>query len=278
MTAALLALLLLQQDATGDRIGARAAPESLVCPETLGAFFHDAASETGDFCAYSHSSGADARIWLQDAAAPADEAADRVATLLDRRTPQPFDGRVLHLGETDAGDLREEVWLAAFGGREILIRSRYAIPGFARAPLIAFGEAFSLENGLVPETETAAAPGDCPAPPDGFTREERLTGIQAGAAAQWSCAYVSGNIFGFYYAPIDSRLAHEGFDGQLSDGAEAVSAPAPMPAAERLVIDQQVYRGQWLRGEGPDARALEIDWETAEETPQAAALARALGF
>ena len=181
-----------------------------------------------------------------------------MATRLDRRTPQPFDGRVLHLGETDAGDLREEVWLAAFGPREILIRSRYAIPGFARAPLIALGDAFSLENGLVPEPETAAAPGDCPAAPEGFTLEERLTGIQAGAAARWSCAYVGGNIFGFYYAPIDTRLAHEGFTGQLSEGAEAVSAPSPMPAAERLVIDQQVYRGQWLRGEGSQAAAVVV--------------------
>lgn len=244
---------------------------TLQCPETASGFTLQ--GRDGGRCHYSHPSGAQILVsrGAPGRSAPEGEGIAR----LDIPAPDPFDGDVYHLGESESGDRRVAVWRAGPAAAPLEIEARYVIPHTPRADISAFAMALADANGLA-GSGAEGAEIDCPAPPQGFRIAERLNGEQAGAAVRWSCAYLKGDIFAFFYAPRDPALALSTFEEQLSEEAVAAGPFEGLPAATRLVEDKGVYRGLWTAGEATQARAMEVDWVSEEERGDVAALVRTL--
>jgi len=235
------------------------------CPASLSGFERTSATERS--CRYEDAAGASLSITIVEDAPAADSRADR-APRLASTPPAPFRGATYHAGETQSGDQRLSVWRLPLGQTALELRARYAIPLTAPARVRAAATAFADANSLSPVTESEQA--ECPAGPDGFSLEERMTGLQAGFATRWSCAYLNRDIFGFYYAPASNALALSGFQDQISEEAQSASPPEGAPAPVSMVLDKGVYRGLWVWGEGDKLRALELDWEPDE--PESAVL------
>lgn len=244
---------------------------ALQCPETAANFTLQ--GRDGGRCDYSHPSGAQISV---SRGAPGRSAPEGGAVArLDIPAPEPFDGDVYHLGEGETGDGRIAIWRAGPAAARIGIEARYVIPRTPRADVSAFAMALAEANGLA-GSGAAGAEIDCPAPPQGFRIAERLNGQQAGAAVRWSCAYLKGDIFAFFYAPRDPALALSTFEEQLSGEAASAGPFEGLPAATRLMEDKGVHRGLWTAGEGAQARAMEVDWVSEEERADVAALVRVL--
>lgn len=243
----------------------------LQCPETAAGF--ELQGMRDGQCEYLRPLGDHAAVSrLADrASAPAGPGAAR----LDTPAPEPFSGAAYHLGETEEGDQRLVLWNAGTGVGGISIRAEYVIPRTTRGDITQFAGVIAEANGLSSGREADNAI-QCPAPPQDFTLAERLTGQEAGAAVRWSCAYLNGDVFAFFYAPRDPALVVPTFEEQLSPETYQAGPFPGMGGAERLVFDKGVYRGVWLTGEGADARALELDWVSEADRESAAALVRRL--
>lgn len=249
------------------------APElTLQCPDKAAGFALQG-REDGR-CAYSRPSGARISVGRGGSgnAAPEGEGVARLGI----PAPHPFEGDVYHLGESENGDRRVAIWRAGPAPARLEIEARYVIPRTPRADISAFALALAAANGLAAGPDTAGVQAECPAPPAGFRIAERLTGEQAGAAVRWSCAYLKGDVFAFFYAPRDPALALSSFEAQLSAQAASAGPFQDLPAARRLVEDKGVYRGLWTAGEGAGARAMEVDWVSEDQRADVAALVRAL--
>ncbi len=244
---------------------------SLQCPETAADFILQ--GRDGGRCDYSHPSGAQASV-RRGAAERSAPAGSDIARL-DIPAPDPFEGDIYHLGEGETGDRRVAIWRAGPAAARLEIEARYVIPRTPRGDIAAFAAALAEANGLT-DGEATSVEIDCPAPPEGFRIAESLNGEQAGAAVRWSCAYLKGDIFAFFYAPRDPALALSTFEEQLSGEASSAGPFQGLPAATRLVEDKRVYRGLWTAGEGTEARAMEVDWVSEDERADVGALVRAL--
>ncbi len=228
---------------------AQAAP--LECPERLSGFTRVRADDAA--CVYeAPRAGA---VLTRGGAAPVSDG----APLGDAGAPPPWSAAAFHLGETDAGDGREEIWITSAGEGGLAVTLRYAIPGFAPAEARAFVLAAGAANGVVAVEESAPGP-DCAAELAGFTLEEAVTGERAGAGVLSGCIYLRGGASVLLYTARSADTAAEDFATGLSDDAEPGNGPSVAGARATVALTAGIWRGQWIVETADGARVAEADW------------------